>query len=267
MNMLLSFFRMHFLESIQYRAAALGGVATQFFWGGMQLLLYRAFYRYNPEAFPMPFSALASYVWLHQALLMLSMISFSEVKILDHISDGGVVYELCRPVDLYATWYVRNLAMRCARVVLRMVPVLLVTSFLPAPYNLGPPASPLAFLQFLLALVLGAGVLVALTMLIYLSAFYTLSARGVLTLSTALVDALSGGLLPLPFLPEAVRTGLTLLPFAATRSTPYLLYVGYYEGPQIGWVLLLQGFWLAALVGLGQLWMRKALGRVQLQGG
>ena len=39
-----SFFRMRFLGSLQYRAAAWAGIATQFAWGFMQLLMYRAFY-------------------------------------------------------------------------------------------------------------------------------------------------------------------------------------------------------------------------------
>ena len=48
-----SFFRMRFLGSLQYRAAAWAGIATQFAWGFMKLLMYRAFYEAGPAAFPM----------------------------------------------------------------------------------------------------------------------------------------------------------------------------------------------------------------------
>lgn len=48
----LSFFRIRFLRGQQYRVAALAGVATQFFWGFMRLLAYRAFYRSDPAAIP-----------------------------------------------------------------------------------------------------------------------------------------------------------------------------------------------------------------------
>ena len=67
-----SFFRMRFLGSLQYRAAAWAGIATQFAWGFMQLLMYRAFYEAGPAAFPMEFSQLATYIWLQQAFLLTS---------------------------------------------------------------------------------------------------------------------------------------------------------------------------------------------------
>ena len=50
-----SFFRMRFLGGLQYRAAAWAGVSTQFAWGFMSLLMYRAFYDADPAAFPMEF--------------------------------------------------------------------------------------------------------------------------------------------------------------------------------------------------------------------
>lgn len=45
MNKYLSFFRLRFVNSLQYRSAAFAGIATQFFWGLMELLLFSAFYR------------------------------------------------------------------------------------------------------------------------------------------------------------------------------------------------------------------------------
>ena len=38
-----SFFRLRFSMGLQYRIAAIAGMATQFFWGGMNILVYRAF--------------------------------------------------------------------------------------------------------------------------------------------------------------------------------------------------------------------------------
>ena len=41
----LSFFRIRFTAGFQYRAAALAGIATQFFWGLMEIRMFMAFYR------------------------------------------------------------------------------------------------------------------------------------------------------------------------------------------------------------------------------
>ena len=46
---------MRFLMGLQYRAAAAAGVVTQFTWGFMELLVFRAFYQADASAFPMSF--------------------------------------------------------------------------------------------------------------------------------------------------------------------------------------------------------------------
>ena len=53
MKKYLSFFRMRFLMGLQYRAAAAAGIVTQFTWGFMELLVFRAFYQADASAFPM----------------------------------------------------------------------------------------------------------------------------------------------------------------------------------------------------------------------
>ena len=46
-----SLLKMRFLNSLQYRAAALAGIATQFGFGFMFISQYLAFYRVNPWLF------------------------------------------------------------------------------------------------------------------------------------------------------------------------------------------------------------------------
>ena len=93
-----SFFKIRFIQGLQYRTAAYAGILTQFMWGAMEILLFSAFYRSEPEAFPMGFSQLASYYWLQQAFLALFMTWLMEEEIFQAISNGTVAYELCRPV-------------------------------------------------------------------------------------------------------------------------------------------------------------------------
>lgn len=175
MRAYLSFFRIRFLAGLQYRSAAWAGIATQFVWGGMTLLLYAAFYKTGADAFPMTFPALASYIWLQQALLALFMTWYFDGEILDAVVTGAVAYELCRPADLYAMWFAKGLAVRTSRALLRFAPILLAAALLPPPFRLGPPVSLPAALLFLLSTAMGLCVIVAFSMLIYISAFYTVS--------------------------------------------------------------------------------------------
>ena len=146
MGKYLAFFRLRFSMGLQYRAAAVAGIVTQFFWGAMELLAFRAFYQADPGAFPMSFQATASYVWMQQAFLALFAAWMFENEIFQCIRDGSVAYELCRPVDLYAMWFARSAANRVSRAVLRCAPILLVAAFLPAPFGMTAPQSLSAFL-------------------------------------------------------------------------------------------------------------------------
>ena len=267
MKKYLSFFRVRFLTGLQYRAAAAAGVATQFAWGFMTLLLYRAFARAGYDRFPLPFESLSAYIWLQQAFLALFAVWFWDSDILEMVESGSVAYELCRPTDLYTMWYVKTGAARLSRAVLRCAPILLVAVFLPAPFGLTAPASALQFLAFLLSLALGFGVVLAFGMLVYAAEFFTVSPAGLRVLVVALVDFCQGGLLPLPFLPAALRTALEWSPFGAMQNAPLLEYSGFLAGGALLRTLGLQLFWLLALVLLGRLILARGLRRAVVQGG
>ena len=263
----LSFFRIRFTNGLQYRAAAWAGVATQFAWGFLSLLLYKAFYADGQAAFPMSFPELSSYIWLQQALLALFMSWYFDNDIFNSVTSGSVAYELCRPADLYTMWFVKNMAVRVSRVVLRCAPILLVAVFLPEPMNISLPASPVAGALFLLSLTLGFLVTVSFSMLIYISAFSTISPLGMRILAASLVDFLSGGIVPLAFFPDGVRAVVNLLPFASMQNAAFQIYIGYSAGTEAMKSVLLQLFWLAALAGIGKAAMGRALKKVVIQGG
>lgn len=267
MRAYLSFFRIRFLAGLQYRAAAWAGIATQFAWGFMNILMFRAFYAAAPDAFPMQFGQLSNYIWLQQALLAMFMTWFFDNDIFDSITGGNVAYELCRPCDLYWMWFAKNMAVRLSRAVLRCAPILLVAAFLPAPYGLRLPADLTSALLFLLSAVLGFLVLVAFSMLIYISAFYTISPMGLRILATSVLEFLTGALIPIPFFPEWLQPVLYALPFASMQNTPYLVYSGYISSAEALQAVGLQCFWLVALVILGRCLMKPALRRVVVQGG
>lgn len=263
----LSYFRIRFLGNLQYRTAAWAGLATQFAWGFMMILLYRAFYRSNPMEFPMTFESVAAYIWLQQALLTFYSIWSLDTTIFSDITDGNLAYELLRPLDLYSWWFAKNVALRTARATLRIVPVLLVAFLLPQPYGLTIPASWPALLMFLLTLFMTLGLVIAYTMLVYIGTIRTLNPQGLRVISISLADLLTGAIVPLPFMPERVQRVLAWTPFSVMQNLPFRIYSG-----DIGIYESLQGFgrqilWLAILVLLGRRFMQHSLRRVVLQGG
>ena len=267
MKKYLSFFRVRFALGLQYRTAALAGMVTQFFWGGMNILMYRAFYEADAAAFPMTLQATSSYIWLQQALLMLFAAWLLENEIFDDIVSGNVAYELCRPVDIYDMWFARSAANRLSRAVLRSFPILAVAALLPAPYGMAAPASAAHFLLFLLTAVLGFGVTVAFFMLVYALTFYTVSPNGLRILISSVVEFFAGAIIPLPFFPDGVRRVFELLPFASMQNVPLRVYSASMTAQEMGRAIGLQAFWLVALIAAGRMLCSHALTKMTVQGG
>ncbi len=262
-----SFFRLRFSMGLQYRTAAAAGIVTQFFWGIMEILVYRAFYEVDAAAFPMSFEAVVTYIWLQQAFLAVFGAWIIEGEIFESIRNGNIAYELCRPVSIYQMWFSRSVANRTSKALLRCVPILAVAVLLPAPYGLRFPASWLHGVLFLLTLLLGLLVIVAFTMLVYITTFYTLSPDGVRIFFVSTVEFFAGAVIPLPFFPEKLRYIMELLPFAAMQNVPLRIYSGSMTGAEMRRAVCLQIFWLTALVGVGWRLCRRAERKVLVQGG
>lgn len=267
MKKYLAIFRIRFANSLQYRAAALAGIATQFAWGFMELLAFSAFYKANPAAFPMEFSQTVSYIWLQQAFLALFMVWFFEAEIFNAITSGGIAYELARPMDLYGRWFCQSAANRLAKAVLRSAPILIVAFTITGPLRMSLPPNGTQFMLFFISAALSLCVVVAFTMLVYISTFFTLSPVGVRLIAAVLADFLAGAVVPLPFFPPAFRAVAEVLPFAAMQNMPLRIYSGSIASTDAIWGIGLQVFWLVVLVLIGKLMMKSALRKVVVQGG
>ena len=267
MKKYLAIFRIRFINSLQYRSAAFAGIATQFAWGFMEILAFTAFYRVNPAAFPMTLSQTVSYIWMQQAFLALFMTWFFEREIFNSITGGGIAYELSRPVDLYGRWFFQSAANRLSKTVLRCFPILIVAFIVPEPFRMALPESGVHLAFFLVSVALSLCVVVSFSMLVYVSAFYTLSPMGVQLVSAALADFMAGSIIPLPFFPPSFRAIAELLPFAAMQNMPLRIYSSSIVGIDAVRGIALQIFWLITLTLVGRPAMKKALRRVVVQGG
>lgn len=267
MKKYLSFFRLRLVTGLQYRTAALAGMATQFFWGFMEIMVFHAFYEADPNAYPMTMEATAAYVWLQQALLAFFGAWMFEGEIFDTISNGNLAYELCRPIRIYDMWFARSVAHRLSKALLRCIPILAVAVFLPRGYGLGRPVSLPAFLCFLISLTMGLLVMVALNMLVYGSCLYTVSGDGMRILFASVSEFLSGQVVPLPFFPEKLQRILELNPWASMGNVPFRIYGGDLAGNEMLRAMGIQALWLAVLVAAGRMLCAGGERRAVVQGG
>lgn len=263
----LGIFRIKFSNTLQYRAAAAAGVATQFVWGFMEILLFKALYAGGTGDLPMEFSQLVTYEWLQQAFLALFMLWFWDADLVDAIISGNIAYELARPTDLYSMWFLRVTAQRSAKAVLRCMPILLIAALLPEPYRMTAPVSLTAFVVFVLTSFLGLFVVAAITMIVYELTFFTMSPRGIRIFAASIAEFLSGAVVPIPFFPEKIRRIAELTPFAAVQNLPLRVYSGNISGKEMYIMTAVQIFWLIFTVVLGKILMKKMLKKAVIQGG
>ncbi|MCL2199374.1 MAG: ABC transporter permease [Defluviitaleaceae bacterium] len=263
----ISLFRVRLLNGLQYRAAAFGGLATQFFWGLMLVFIFAAFYGEDGYSNGFSFSDLVTYIWLQQAFLAFIFLYDWDNELLEMITTGGISYELCRPVNLYQVWYVKLFSKRLASGLLRFSPTVLIGLLLPYPYNLSLPHSPLAFLLFIVTLFLALTLLVAIAMLIYISIFKTMHPGGSIMIFGVIGEFFSGLTIPIPLMPLWLQNVTLYLPFRYTADLPLRVYSGHIGTQEALMGIAMQIFWITILVTVGALIMKRITRLSVVQGG
>jgi len=267
MSAYLSVWRLRFINGLQYRAAALAGMATQLFFGLVFIMIYIAFYSHSTVQPPISLDELVAYVWLQQIFLAFVMLWFRDNEIFQLITTGNIAYELCRPCNIYPFWYSKLLAQRLSSAVLRCFPIMIIASLLPPPYNLSLPPSPEALALFLVTLLLGLLVNVAISMLIYISVFWTMSPAGSLLMIAVAGEFFAGMIIPVPLMPQWVQQIVYALPFRWGADFPFRVYSGQIPQDEALWGIVIQLLWLAVLIGVGKWLLNKAMRNVVVQGG
>ena len=262
----LTYLKTELVSQLQYRASALAGLSTQFFWGILNVMVYTAFYA-HASIDSINYDQLITYVWLNQAFFALIYIRIYDDSIIQSIRKGTVAYELCRPYNLYIWWYVRLLSKRYASVLLRFLPIVVFSFIIPKPYGLSLPISLLAFVLFLISLFLGTLIICAINMLVHFVTFFTYQDKGIDSIINTIAELLSGIALPLPLLPTLIISISEYLPFRLVGDLPFRIYSGNINTMYALKSISLQFIWIIILIILGHLIMKKALKKVCIQGG
>lgn len=267
MRAYITYFKLKFISSLQYRSAAWAGIATQFFFGFVYIMVYVAFYESGGNNLPMELPQVVTYLWLNQALLALVNQFTRDQELFKLVREGGISYELVRPKNLYFMWYFKIIGQRLANVTLRFFPLLLVTSILPYPFHMGGPASILHFLSFIVSLGLGTLLVTALAVFYPIITIITMNEKGIVNLIITTADILSGIVVPIPFFPKFLQIISSFLPFQYISDLPFRLYVGNISLADGVFGMCIQFIWIIIFIILGNILMEKNIKRVTVQGG
>jgi ABC-2 type transport system permease protein len=179
------------------------------------------------------------------------------------ILDGDVALDLVKPVDYQKARLAESLGGLWIEVLLIVLVVGVATALTG---GVEPPAGA-ALALFAASMLLLVPLKFLIVYVSTLACFWTQNYMGVQWARLAVVNLLSGALIPLVYLPHWLATAAQWSPFAGLTSTPALIFlgrVGVRDGlvlvlVQLAWVLLL---WFGA-----RLVWRKALRRLTVHGG
>jgi ABC-2 type transport system permease protein len=266
----LAVLRARFVLTLQYRAAAAAGFATQAWFGVIAIMVLAGFYHGAGRA-PLSLAQAIGYVWLGQGLLVLLPWS-ADPEVSEMVVSGAVAYERLRPLDTYFFWYARAVAWTLARLLPRAVPMFVLAGLiLPmaglGAWRLGPPASLVAALLFAASVGLTLLLSAAMTLLINVIVVRSMTARGANTLVTPLVNLFSGVVAPLPLFPAWMHGFLFVQPFAGLADLPFRIYLGQLTGPGALAAIGVQALWIVVLIAFGRRQLGRAMDRLEVQGG
>ena len=262
-----AYFKIRFNEQIQYKASAFAGIMTQFAFGAMYLMIYSTFMKNGNTDMTIP--QMAAYIWLGQAFLELLQTWNIEKDIFEQIRTGNIVMDLVKPSDIYNMWYYKSLVRKLARLILRMVPLLIITA-LPiwGEYRFMIQTNPRLLILSIISLFFTLLLNMSYIMLIYAFSMIFISSLSIRQVMRILLEIGSGLVIPLPFMPDWVISILKCTPFYYFQNISFSIYIGYMTNPkEIAINLVMQVIWVIALTFVGKAIVKNRLTKLVVQGG
>jgi ABC-2 type transport system permease protein len=246
-------------EALAYRLTTLLTMVSNLVWVAVLYYVWRSVYGGRPQIEGFDWRAMQTYlVVAYSVNALLSFQSLSQLTMA--IRTGQVASELTRPVDYLATSMARASGRAVIEGVVGGALALVVGVLL---LDVRPPVSGWAAAVFVVSAVLGFLIKFLIHYLVALLAFFTTSVTGLLWAEIALVNLLSGALIPLAFFPDWLQRVLAFLPFQGIVTTP----VGIYLGRTGALALVVQLVWVGVLVVLAKLLWRPSIRALDIQGG
>jgi ABC-2 type transport system permease protein len=255
--------QLSFRRQLTYRAAALAGLATNFFFGLLRAFVLIDLYGTRREVAGISLDGAITYTGLTQAVIaFLSLFSWYEV--MRSVYSGEIGSDLLKPMSYFVFWLAQDLGRAIAGLLTRGGTIMVAYALT---FGVTLPQDGGQWLALAMALGLSWLVSFAWRFLVNLAAFWTPNAFGVVRFGFILSWFLSGFFMPLRFFPDWFVRLAYLTPFPHTVNTIVEVYLGMLTGPALIQALLGQLLWAAVLVAAGQLVLRAGVRQLVIQGG
>ncbi|HLT62533.1 MAG TPA: ABC-2 family transporter protein, partial [Microlunatus sp.] len=175
-----------------------------------------------------------------------------------------IAVDLARPVDLYFSWWARDLGRAAFTLPARGLPPFLVGAVL---MGVALPTTPASYLLGVISVLLAASISFTIRFLINLAAFWVIDVRGLIGVMVVVTSFFCGLYVPVHLFPDWLRVVAYATPFPSILQFPIDVLSGRAEGLAGLQTIGVQAAWLAGLVLLSRIVLFRASRRLVVQGG
>ena len=180
------------------------------------------------------------------------------------VLEGKIALSLLKPVSVQTIYLGRAFGEAAFRLILLTTPAAFVITLI---FPVRAPTGAGLFVVFLLSLILSVLLMGAINFIVGCFAVRMKSILGLLRAKFFIQELLSGLLLPMTMFPEPARTIVSYLPFQHIAYTPLRIYLGKVGDGEPAGLLLLQAFWVVALMAFGAWFWKIMVRKVTIHGG
>ncbi|MCA9835076.1 MAG: ABC-2 family transporter protein [Thermomicrobiales bacterium] len=252
-----------FQQAITYRITTLTNIALTFIWVFIIYYLWKAAFNEKQMIQGFTWDDMRTYVVLAYGINALIGWRISS-NMMQTIRTGEILRDLTRPLNYCGS----QLSIATGWAIVEGIISLILTIIVGMVFiGIQTPASVSAGLLFVLAVVLGFFTKALIVFSVSLLTFWTLNGVGISWSREAVINILSGTIIPLTMLPGWLQAVANVAPMRGIVNTPILLYLGKVEGWEAAKLLGLSAAWLVAMIFFANWAWQTAFNRVEIQGG
>lgn len=251
-----------FRNQTAYRMDCFMGILDTVFTFIVYCSIYKALYGDRTEVNGVTYSMVVTNFII--SLGLSNTFSFNEMFLPDKINWGEISNEFLKPVSFRLRLLSEHIGEGIFKLIFNFVPSMIFAVFT---VGIVPPSSALNVVLMIISAALGYLILWELSFIVQTWDFWLFSVWGLIVMKNVIVNVLAGSMIPLWFMPEALRKIISFTPFESVYFTPVRLYLGQISGSEMVSCMINQVIWIVILFVIGDFFWKKGTKKLVVQGG
>lgn len=253
-------------KQLAYKANIIMGVIGRLIMVTVTFFLWKAIYSSSDEGIIKGFSLEEMLVYIMMTF-MISIVTMCSIsyEIGSEVRDGSIAMNLIKPINFRRMLVFKGLGEFAFSFICLFLPAVLGISIyserMLGNLNIS------RLILFTLSMFLGFMINLYYSYLFGLLAFKFYGLWGISQIATAIINLISGALIPLTFFPSMIEKIFTLLPFSSIVYTPAMIYLGKIPMAEILKAIVIQGIWVFIFFLFSKFAWGKVVDKLTIQGG